>query len=76
MSMTKKARSGSISQRHGFADPDQYQNVTDPQQGNRTEGMNKRMKSDGRRKWKGRRQEEEWQEEEWQEGNKSSTLGS
>jgi hypothetical protein len=28
-SLTKRA--GSISQRHGFADPDPYQNVTDPQ---------------------------------------------
>jgi hypothetical protein len=29
--MTKIAGSGSISQRHGSADPDPYQNVMDPQ---------------------------------------------
>jgi hypothetical protein len=29
--MTKIAGSGSISQRHGTADPDPYQNVMDPQ---------------------------------------------
>jgi hypothetical protein len=29
--MTKIAGSGSISQRHGYPDPDPYQNVMDPQ---------------------------------------------
>jgi hypothetical protein len=31
MSLTKISGSGSVSQRYGAADPDPYQNVTDPQ---------------------------------------------
>jgi hypothetical protein len=43
-SMTKKTGSGSISQRHGSADPDPHQNVMDPEQwclGGRVEASNR-----------------------------------